>query len=86
MAVDPKTGKPVATPLGVGRAFAGGLVRAGVVTRARAGAVAEGLARAALAGHTPPPAEPRGASPLRGVYGPWLAAQGWAKSEAKRQP
>jgi hypothetical protein len=75
MAVDPKTGKPVATPLDVGRAFAEDLVRTGRITRAQAGAVAEDLARATLADQTPPPAEPRGVSVLRGAYGPWLAMQ-----------
>jgi S1-C subfamily serine protease len=70
MAVDPKTGKPVATPSDVGRAFAEDLVRTGRITRAQAGAVAEDLARAAAAD-----AEPRGVSVLRGAYGPWLAAQ-----------
>jgi hypothetical protein len=78
MAVDRKTGKPLpdaATPLEVGRAFAEDLANAGLIPRARVGAVAEDLARAALADQTPPPADPRGVSVLLGAYGPWLAAQ-----------
>jgi hypothetical protein len=90
MAVDRKTGKPVATatPLDVGRAFAEDLVRAGVIDAADVGAVAADLVRCMAADRAVPPPglSPRGVSLLRGAYGPWLAAGEWAKSEAKRQP
>jgi hypothetical protein len=78
MAVDRKTGKPVADAVAVARAFAEDLARAGVIAAAQVGAVADEFARAAqddLAHTEPPDLAPRGVSLLRGAYGPWLAAR-----------
>jgi hypothetical protein len=72
MAVDPKTGKPVPDLplLPDGRAFAEYLAAVGVIAGTEVGAVADDFARAAAGD-----ARPRGVSVLRGVYGPWPAAQ-----------
>jgi hypothetical protein len=79
MAVDPKTGKPV-TDTAPWPELAG-LTREEVVD-----VLIEAALTAAEADLALPDAAPRGTSLLRGAYGPWLAAQEWAKAEAKRQP
>lgn len=63
MAVDPKTGKP---------ADPGEMVIRELISRLLPDDTVDEDGRPV----PPPPAEPCGVSPLRGAYGPWLAAQG----------
>jgi hypothetical protein len=74
MAVDPNTGEPTgleALCAGLGRDQA-----LAVLFDAALAAWEEGGGEEEDGTPGPPPdAEPRGVSPLRGAYGPWLAAQ-----------
>jgi hypothetical protein len=86
MAVDPKTGEPVADAgwAEIARGLAGAFPRIPPLSPAEEASFYDLFGVPAPG--PPPPADPRGVSALRGAYGPWLAAQEWAKAEAKRQP
>jgi hypothetical protein len=71
MAVDPKTGKP---------ADPGELAVRELVSRLLSDDIVDEHGQPV----PPPPAEPRGASVLRGAYVPWLAAQEMRKTTGGR--
>jgi hypothetical protein len=73
MAVDPKTGKPTDP---------GELVVRELISRFLSDDIVDEDGRPV----PPPPADPRGVSPLRAAYGPWLAAQEVLRYAAEGRP